>query len=100
MPILKSCVAIYNEDVIAHSVNEPKSWYVKIIINRFIKDTFLVLFATYEAVIAKIIDFTNINGRTIVVGIPNNNELTIGDKTAVSKPTLSPYLYDAIRVKK
>lgn len=100
IPILKSCNATYNEDVIAHSAKVPTIWYVSITTAKLIKETLFVLLATKAAAIANTIDFVNIAGSIVKAGIPNIKLLMTGDNVAVSKPTLIPYLYDAIKVKK
>lgn len=64
------------------------------------RETLLVLFATKEAANAKTIDFINIAGSNANAGIPNINELIIGESTAVNRPTFNPYLYEANKVKK
>lgn len=56
--------------------------------------------AAQPAAIASNTDFSKMAGSTAGSGIPNNNELAIGERTAVSNHTFQPNLYAPIKVKK
>lgn len=64
------------------------------------KDILFVFSAIHAAATAKNIDLTSIAETAAAAGMPKRRLLTTGERTAVKRPTLSPYLYDATSVKK